>query len=142
MTDVLVAAVRAYVDPIELEADLLDELGHDFIAATFHLSRQPDGTPTVDVVDVERRPTDPRGRPTGATNAPLTQFVGVQARADGPGRATVELVGHPGTSHACVRVWVATLPLAESCGTQGPIVTVKLDELHPLSRSTNQGDMP
>jgi len=120
-----------------LEAALIDDLCHDFLTATFQLGRDEQGAPTVAVVDVDRRTTDPLGRPYSATNAPLTQFVNVEARAAEPGRTTIELVGLPGTDHAGVRVWIATLPSTPPPGSgtrPGPTVTVALMDVHPLAR--------
>jgi hypothetical protein len=138
VSEIVVATLRAHLDTSDIEADLLDELDHDFLAGTFRLDRRRDGALTVAVVDLERRSTDPLGRTYVATTAPLTQFVGVEAHVDSPGRATIELVGLPGTEHSGIRVWVATLPLCESrpdAVTEGAVVTVALADLHPLTRA-------
>ncbi|MGI8729217.1 MAG: hypothetical protein ACR2LK_04405 [Solirubrobacteraceae bacterium] len=134
---------------MDLQGALINDLAHDFTAATFQLGRDEQGAPTVAVVDVERRTTDPLGRSYSATTAPLTQFVNVEARAAAePGRTTIELVGLPGTDCAGVRVFVATLALDESMpppGTRpGPTITAHLTDLHPLSHqrvpTSTEGD--
>jgi len=117
------------------ESNLLDTLAQDFVAATLVLQVEGDEI-SVTASDVERRTTDPVGRPYNATQAPLEQFVGLEARPEPESRATVELVGLPGTDEAGVRVFVATLP-----AQPGASATVRLMDLHPISRGATDGDV-
>jgi hypothetical protein len=128
-------ALDRYVaeESVSSEADLIDALSHDFMAATFTLSVGDDFA--VAVSEVERRTTDPLGREHSASQAPLTQFVSVEARRESSGRATIELVGLPGTRDAGTRVFVATVP-----AQPGVRVTVQLMDLHPLSRGAAEHD--
>jgi hypothetical protein len=121
-------------ESVSSEANLIDALAHDFMAATFTLNVGDDDL-AVAVSDVERRATDPLGREHSSSQAPLTQFVSVKARREPGGRATIELVGLPGTREAGTRVFVATIP-----AQPGVSLTIRLYDLHPLSRGAERDE--